>query len=141
MPDNRFVHLRSSKFPILPGEEAELVNEGTYGKALAIYLQQRLSELGYDVPLVCCEDWGWWVEVKGQPFTLGLCVYGYPNADDSLDLCFQASAKPERRWSWTRWKFIDRAPRVEKLNRDLTEIVESDSEIEVLGYPEEFPLG
>ena len=28
-------HLRSAKFPVLEDEEEELVNEGTYGKALA----------------------------------------------------------------------------------------------------------
>ena len=80
------------------------------------------------------------MEVKGQPFALGLCVYGLPQEDDSLDLCVQVSAKPEKRWSWTRFQFIDCAPRVETLNRDLKEIVESDCEIRVLGYPEEFPL-
>ncbi len=140
MSENRFVHIRSSKFSILPDEDTELVNEGTYGKALAQYLQQRLDELGYETPFVCCEDWGWWVEIKGQPFTLGLCIYGMETADDSLDLCFQVSAAPERRWSWTQLKFIDRAPRVEQLNHDLKDIVESDSAIEVLGYTEAFPI-
>ena len=32
---DRFIHVRSKKFPILPGEKEELVNEGMYGKALA----------------------------------------------------------------------------------------------------------
>ena len=35
---------------------------------------------------------------------------------------------------------IDRARRVEKLNRDIKEVVESDSDIHVLGYQGEFPL-
>jgi hypothetical protein len=47
---NKFIHIRSAKFPILPGEKAELVNEGMYGKALALYLQQHLSDRGYDAP-------------------------------------------------------------------------------------------
>lgn len=141
MSENPFIHIRSTKFPIQPGEADELVNEGTYGKALAEYLQGRLLELGYEAPFVCCEDWGWWVDIKGQPFTLGICVYGFPNDDNSLDLCFQISEKPERRWSWTRFQFIDRAPTVEKLSRDLEEIVDSDPEIQLLGYPKEFPLG
>lgn len=70
------IHISSTKFPILPGEEEKLVNEGTYGKALAEYLAAKLRERGWDVPFVCCEDWGWWVSVKGQPFELGLCCYG-----------------------------------------------------------------
>jgi hypothetical protein len=54
----QFILIRSSAFPILPGEEGELVNEGTWGKALAVYLQSRLQERGYDAPFICCEDWG-----------------------------------------------------------------------------------
>ena len=67
---------RSAKFPVLPEEDGELVNEGTYGKALAQYLEARLKERGYDSPFICCEDWGWWVQIRGQPFTLGLTLKG-----------------------------------------------------------------
>lgn len=69
---NPFIHIQSAKFKILPGEEEEFVNEGTYGKSLAEYLQAQLTQYGYDVPFFCCEDWGWWIELKGQPFVLGL---------------------------------------------------------------------
>jgi hypothetical protein len=55
----KFIHIRSSKFPILPGEKEELVNNGMYGKALAEYLQAKLRNRGYDAPFVCCEDWSW----------------------------------------------------------------------------------
>jgi len=138
---NPFIQIRSSLFPIIPGEEEELVNDGMYGKALANYLQEHLIGRGYDSPFVCCEDWGWWVDIKGHPFTMGLCVYGVLLDDKSLDLCVQATPEPERRWSWTKFRVIDRAPAVEKLNRDLKDILESDSEISVLGYSDEFPLG
>ena len=53
-----FIHVKSSKFPILSGEKEELVNDGTYGKALAEYLRVKLMERGYSVPFGCCEDWG-----------------------------------------------------------------------------------
>ena len=43
MNPNSFIHIKSSKFPILPGEEDELVNEGTYGKALALYIESELK--------------------------------------------------------------------------------------------------
>jgi hypothetical protein len=39
---NAFIHIRSAKFPILPGEDGELVHPGMYGKAHAHYLQERL---------------------------------------------------------------------------------------------------
>ncbi len=66
-----FIRVNSAKFPILPGEADELVNEGMYGKALAEYLISRLREYGYDAPFCCCEDWGWWVELAGFPCTFG----------------------------------------------------------------------
>lgn len=70
-----FIHIKAPKFPVLPGEEQELVNPGTYGKALAQYLETRLTERAHAVPFICCEDWGWWVEVKGLPFVTGVRVY------------------------------------------------------------------
>jgi hypothetical protein len=41
---HKFILIRSSKFPILPGEKEELVNDGMYGKALAEYLQAKLTD-------------------------------------------------------------------------------------------------
>lgn len=138
---NPFIHIKSAKFPVLPGEEEELVNEGTYGKALAEYLEAKLKDRGYDVPFVCCEDWGWWVEIRGQPFTLGLCVYGGPDLAGTQELCFTISEEPGRRWSWSRFRFIDTTSRVEKLFTDLKMILADDPDIQVLGYPSGFPLG
>jgi hypothetical protein len=132
-----FIHIRSAKFPVLPGEEDELVNEGTYGKALAQYLEARLKDRGYDVPFICCEDWGWWVEIRGQPFSLGLCVYKGP--EDTQESCFTISKEPGRHWSWTRFRFIDATSRIEKLFSDLKVILSEDIDIQVLGYPADFP--
>ncbi|MES2505499.1 MAG: hypothetical protein V4599_02275 [Verrucomicrobiota bacterium] len=135
-----FIHIRSSKFPILPGEAEKLVNEGTYGKALAEYLAVHLRDQGYEVPFTCCEDWGWWVEIVGQPFSLGCCVYGASDSPDSPDLCVKVSRDPERKWNFFRFKMIDTSARVEKLFSDLKAIFEADQEVQVLGYPEDFPL-
>ena len=141
MRSNPFIHIQSAKFHILPGEEEALINEGVFGKSLAEYLKLQLSQGGYDIPFICAEDWGWWVQLKGQPFTLGLCIYGLPKDDGSLDLCVRVSAVPERRWSWTRFKFIDQTPWVTKLHDDLKHIFEGDKEISTLGYFADFPLG
>jgi hypothetical protein len=46
MPENLFIHIHSTKFPIQAGETEELVNDGIYGKAFAEYLQARLTERG-----------------------------------------------------------------------------------------------
>ena len=131
---------KSAKFPILPGEAEELVNEGTYGKALAQYLETKLKEREYEVPFICCEDWGWWVEVRGQPFTLGLCVYGGPDLAETHELCVRISTEPGRRWSWSRFRFIDTTSRVEQLLMDLKETFSKDGEVQILGYPEDYPL-
>lgn len=40
------IRVNSAKFPILPGEADELVNEGMYGKALAECLADRIKERG-----------------------------------------------------------------------------------------------
>ena len=138
---NCFIHIKSRKFPVLPGEDEELVNEGTYGKALALHLEARLQERAYDVCFVCCEDWGWWVEVSGQPFTLGVCVYGSPDLAQGEELCVSVSEKPRRKWSWSKFGYIDTAPRVNALFADLCRIFTEDGEVQVLGYPEAFPLG
>jgi hypothetical protein len=135
----RFIHIRSSKFPILPGEKEELVNEGTYGKALAEYLRSQLQERGHDAPFVCCEDWGWWVELKTAPFAFGVCIYSGPEEDGSLDFACTDGASGPRKWNWKKFRFVETTPWVNKLHDDLMAIFESDKEVEIVGVSEDFP--
>jgi hypothetical protein len=135
-----FIHIRSAKFPIVAGETEELVKEGTYGKAFAQFLETRLKERGYHVPFICCEDWGWWVEIKGQPFSLGCCVYGASNANEGHELCVAVSREAGRQWSWGRFRFVDTTGRVNQLYDDLRSMLANDPDIEILGEPEAFPL-
>lgn len=135
-----FIHIKSAKFPIQPGEAEELVNEDTYGKAFAQYLETQLKQKGYPIPFICCEDWGWWVEVSGQPFVLGCCVYGASDAPNSHDLCVRVSRDAGRCWSWRRFWFVDTTSRVEVIFSDLKTILSNDPEIQVVGITEEFPL-
>ena len=135
-----FIHIRASKFPVLPGEEQELVNPGTYGKALAQYLQASLKERAYDVAFICCEDWGWWVEIKNLPLATGVCVYATSDLPQSNELCIAIRPAPGRYWSWRRFRAIDATPYVTKLFADISEIVRSDPDVQVLGFPEDFPL-
>ncbi len=137
---NKFIHIRSAKFPILPGEKAELVNEGMYGKALALYLQQHLSDRGYDAPFICCEDWGWWVELNTAPFAFGVCIYCGPENDGPLDFVCTDGATGPRKWLWKQFRFVETEPYVKKLLEDLIAIFESDPEIKIAGISDEFPL-
>ena len=136
-----FIHIRSSKFPGLPGENEELVNEGTYGKALSEYLQRRLEDRGYEVPFICCEDWGWWVDIAGNPFETGVRVYATEALPESNELCVVASPDPGKKWSWRRFRFVETTAVANRLQSDLTAIFSEDSEVEVLGLSEEYPLG
>ena len=128
----KFIHIRSAKFPILPGEEEELVNEGTYGKALALYLQEHLKGRGYDAPSICCEDWGWWVDLKNAPFAFGACIYSGPPNEGALDLYCTDGAPALKKWSWRQFRFLDTTPYVDKLHSDLVAIFEADPEVQVI---------
>lgn len=135
-----YLHIRSPRFPILPGEVDELVNEGTYGKALAQYLQEKLGERGYAAPFVVCEDWGWWVDLAGAPFSFGVCIYSGPEGEGPLDLFCTDGATGARRWSWRRFRFVDTAPWVEKLHQDLLAIFRADPEVEIVATDLDSPF-
>jgi hypothetical protein len=128
----KFIQIRSAKFPILPGEKEELVNEGMYGKALAQYLQAQLKNRGYDVPFIACEDWGWWVELKAAPFKFGVCIYCGPEREGLLDFFCTDGATTKRKWNWKMFKFVDTAAWVKKLHEDLISIFLADVEVEVV---------
>jgi hypothetical protein len=138
---DKYIHIRSAKFPILPGEEEQLVNPGMYGKALAEYLRERLNQRGYDGPFVCCEDWGWWVELKGAPFTFGVCIYcdSEGHRDGPLDLFCTDGATAGRCWSWRKLRWVDTAPWSEKLYADLLAIFKADGEVEILNEAADEP--
>ena len=137
---SKFIHIRSAKFPILSGEQEELVNDGMYGKSLANYLQERLTELGYVVPFVCCEDWGWWVELKSAPFTFGVCIYSALGDNGPTEFVCTDGATGPRKWSWRKLRFVNTGPWVEKLHDDLLDIFTTDEDVEVVDVSEDFPL-
>jgi hypothetical protein len=114
-----FIRVQSPKLGILPGEAGELVNEGTYGKALAEYLTEKLRQRAYYAPFHSCEDWGWWVELAGFHFTFGVCVYGTDLGGGRLDLYVTDGAVAARGWCWRRFRFVDTADAVAKLGTDL----------------------
>lgn len=137
---SKFIHIRSAKFPILSGEQEELVNEGMYGKSLANYWQQRLTKIGYVVPFACCEDWGWWVELKSAPFTFGVCIYSVPSDNGPTEFVCTDGATGPRMWSWKKLRFVSTGPCVEKLHDDLLDIFTTDEYVEVVGVSDDFPF-
>jgi hypothetical protein len=137
-----FLHVRAAGFVPLPGEDAELVNEGMYGKAVARYLEQALPRLGYEVPGFCCDDWGWWVELAGFPFVFGVCIYAVTLDDGRLDVYVTDGAVGHRRWSWRRFRFEETgaAQAAAKLHADLLTLFRSDPEVEVLATDLDAPF-
>jgi hypothetical protein len=135
-----FIYIKSTKFPILPGEKNELVNAGTYGKALAEYLRVKLSDQGYVSPFVCCEDWGWWVELSGAPFVSGVCIYSRAQNDQLVDFVCTCDPNKGRRWSWRKFRFVDTSSWTLKLHNDLLQIFQSDEDVQIVGTYKEFPF-
>ena len=137
--ESKFIQIRSGKFPILPGEDDEIINEGMYGKALGEYLRAELAKRDYEAPFVCAEDWGWWVELKA-PFRLGVCIYSDPTHTTPTDyVCTNGGPAGGRSWSWRKFAFIETAPAINRLNDDLVSIFRSDPDIELVATLDEFP--
>lgn len=135
----KFIHIKSAKFPVLSGEEEEIFNEGTYGKALAEYLQIKLTERGYTVPFVCAEDWGWWVELSLTSIRSGVCIYAIPETSDPIEYICTDGFNGDKKWSWSKFRFIDIKPMAAKLFDDLNDIFTKDPEVTVVEITEDFP--
>jgi hypothetical protein len=137
---SKFLHIRSTKFPILPGERAELVNDNMYGKSLAEYLQVKLRDRGHDARFACCEDWGWWVEMKNAPFAFVVCIYAKPAQREPIDFACTDGAAGPKQWSWRCLRFIDTSPWAHQLRSDLLAIFQADQDVEIVGVSEAFPF-
>ena len=138
-----FIHVRSTKFPLLPGDMDEVLNEGMVGKALANHLVLKLSEWGYEAPFCCSEDWGWWVELAGFPFTFGVCIYGREYEKGQLDLYLTDGSPPAQRWSWRSFRMVSNAAvtlAATQLHADLVGILQPDPAIQVLATDLDAPF-
>ncbi len=136
-----FIHLRSPKLCVMPGEDDELVNEGMYGKALAQYLQEALAQNGYQTPAFECEDWGWWLTIAGLPFSCGIGIYGQRiDKSDELDLCVTVLTPQGKKWNWGKFRFVDTTSEVDRLHQTIRHILDSDQDINVISESPDFPL-
>lgn len=69
MKQSSLLKFQSSAFAVIPGEDEE-TNPGIYGKALAVWLGERLRAVGVCAGTVIGEDFGWCVPVKSPPYSL-----------------------------------------------------------------------
>lgn len=138
---DQFIHIKSPKFSVLPGEEEELVNPGMYGKALGQYVKESLNRKGTGATNARPEDWGWWVDIEDVPFEFGVCIYCGPGEDHKLEYACLVGVRQRRVWSWKKFKSIDTTPWADKLYDDLLEMFEIDPDITVIGVTDACPVG
>lgn len=74
------VEIRFAKFPPYEGEQGQ-INPGLWGKRLAEYFVQKLTEKGFTTEGMIAEDWGWYVPIRNEGFRLALCC-GHQDGDD-----------------------------------------------------------
>lgn len=135
------VAIETKKFPILEGEDDEIVNERMYGKALCKYLEHHLPEVGIKVPSFCAEDWGWWLEVEDGDFMMALCIYSDPDAKhDPERYAILPSILNEKKWSWSKFRYIDVSKNVLNVVEKLEKLFRKDAEISVVTRHDDFPF-
>jgi len=135
------ITIETQKFPVLDGEEEELVNENMYGKALCIYLEKELPKIGIKVPLFLCEDWGWWLEVIDKDFKMGLCIYSHPDEEDNPErYAVMSSITDEKKWIWSKLRRIDVSDNVQNIMDSIENIFKDDSEINNIMRHDDFPF-
>jgi hypothetical protein len=135
------VAIETKKFPVLEGEDAEIVNENMYGKALCKYLEYNLPKAGIKVPTFCAEDWGWWLEVEDDDFAMGLCIYSDPSAkQDPERYAILPSITDAKKWSWSKFGRIDVSPQVLRVMDILESVFKRDSQITAVTRHDDFPF-
>lgn len=118
------VEFRSKKFPPYEGEK-EHINPGLWGKRLAEYLADKLSEKGIRTKEIIAEDWGWFIPVENEGFRLAVCC-GHQNDNDDEFLCFTEPSSPVVK---KFLKKIDATAQFTRLTEALQQNHSSDSEI------------
>ncbi len=119
-----FVEFRSKKFPPYDGEE-EQINPGLWGKRLAEYLVQKLSEKGIRTDPIIAEDWGWYIPVPNDGFRLAICC-GHQYGDNDEFVCFTEPRTPVVK---RLFKKIDATGQLTRLTEAMRQILSEDPEI------------
>lgn len=141
MIHNTCIEIHTRKFPILEGENEELVNEGMYGKALCQYIEKELPKKGLEVPMYVCEDWGWWIEVKDKDFVLGLQIYSDSEPDENPEkYAIMSSISKDKKWSWKKLRNEDVSHQVTKIMDILDNVLTNDPEIGLVKRHDDFPF-
>lgn len=125
--------ISSDWFPILDEEDEEIVNPETYGKSFALYLKDAFENRGYKCPFIVCEDYGWWLEIGGFDFVTAIVLCRIEPDEPK----FMGGIVPDgdKAWSWRKFRLMKTKTVRDKIAKDLYDIFESDTEIQILEYP------
>lgn len=118
------VEFRSDKFPAYE-DGMETVNPGIYGRRLAEFLAAGLKAQGFEPGKMVAEDWGWYLPIKNNGFSLWIGCANYAEYPDGF-LCFIEPHKPKI-FRWFRW--IDARPRIEALQQAMDLILSESAGI------------
>lgn len=141
---------KSEKFEIEKGEDEE-TNPYYYGKALANWLCQKFSDLGYDSEVVP-EDWGWCVMCVYRQYLLWVgCgtmqseelieIYDAENPPKGSDVIWHVFTDIELPFFMFKSLFLkwtgklDLKEPLEKLNNELAHILTSEPDIHFCEEP------
>ena len=135
------IEIRTMKFPILPDEDEEIINDGMYGKALCLYLEDQLPRIGLKAQPGIAEDWGWWIEVEENEFILGLQIYSNINDQGQPDRYAIMSTKNDRMiCSWSKFRKIDISANVLSVMSKPESLFSKYTEILSIKRHDEFPF-
>ncbi len=130
------VEFRSKQFPPYDDEE-ESINPGVWGRRLAEYLVQKLSEKGIKTEEFFAEDWGWYIPVQNHGFELAIGC-GHRVGEDDEFLCFTKPSTPVVKKLFRK---VDATEQLSRLVDALQQILSSDAEIkEVVWREPDSPL-
>ncbi len=132
MSKKYYINILTNEFGPLPGEDDEIVNPGNYGKALAMFLREKLEFQGYVFSFLVAEDFGWWLEVKNSPFHLGIIVVRNPVVESETEYICQLSSDGGRGWSWKKLWFVDRSDFLSNLWRAIIHVLKSEPRVSLL---------
>jgi len=139
LPLERFIHIRSSIFPVLEDENPENYHDFLYGKSLCLFLQDNLPVYGFNVDRFVNEDWGWWVSIENPIKKFELGIYRLTDTD-MADFAIRIDRRKSEYFSLKKFKKVSRLAEMEKLEAAIIDLMSKTDGVEFIKVSDEFPL-
>jgi len=135
----KYIHIRSAIFPILPDENPENYEDFLYGKSLCLFLQKHLPAYGFKVSRFDWEDWGWWISIENTIRNIELGVYRFTDSDMS-DFAIRIDRRKSVFFSLKKFKKVSRLSEMEKLEAAIIDLMSKTDGVDFISTSDEFPL-